>query len=276
LIRICSLFVIITGVVISPIVSTNFYAYAVQAIWRDYEDMKELVKDIRNGNKDDDNMDWDKFRDSNVYKNENEDIRDCIDLANKVGGKLGDYEIVRCFDNANYYKAKYTGEKGIKNEQNVSKLQEVNQSQSQQQEVNQSQNEKDTSKQQQEVNQSQSKLQEVNQSQNEKDTSKQQQEVNQSQSKLQEVNQSQNEKDTSKQQQEVNQSQSQNEFDVSQTQNSSDVNSPEGCDSSYPDICISITSAKLSCFDIPYKNFKVLLPDRHEFDSDGDGIGCEG
>jgi hypothetical protein len=223
LIRICSLFVIITAVVISPIVSTNFYAYAVQAIWRDYEDMKELVKDIRNGNKDDDNMDWDKFRDSNVYKNENEDIRDCIDLANKVGGKLGDYEIVRCFDNANYYKAKYTGEKGIKNEQNVSKLQEVNQSQSQLQEVNQTQNEKEAS-----------------------------------------------------QQQEVNQSQSQNEVDASQTQNSSDVNSPEGCDSSYPDICISITSSKLSCFDIPYKNFKVLLPDRHEFDSDGDGIGCEG
>jgi hypothetical protein len=213
LIRISSLFIIITAVVISPIVTTNFYAYAIQAIWRDYEDMKELVKDIRNGNKDDDNMDWDKFRDSSVYKNENEDIRDCIDLANKVGGKLGDYEIVRCFDNANYYKEKYTDEKGNKNEQNASKQQEVNQSQS--------------------------------------------------------------EKEASKQQ-EVNQSQSQNEGDVSQTQNSSDFNSPEGCDSSYPDICISITSAKLSCFDIPYKNFKVLLPDRHEFDSDGDGIGCEG
>src|SRR6266540_3531183 len=176
--------------------------------------MKELVKDIRNGNKNDDNMDWDKFRDSTVYKNENEDIRDCIDLANKVGGKLGDYEIVRCFDNGNYYKEKYTDEKGIKSEQNASKQQEVNQSQSQQQ----------------------------------------QQEVNQSQSQ--------------QQQQEVNQSQSQNEEDVSQTQNSSDVNPPEGCDSSYPDICISISSAKLSCFDIPYKNFKVLLPDRHEFDSD--------
>jgi hypothetical protein len=219
------------------VVTTNFYAYAVQAIWRDYEDMKELVKDIRNGNKNDDNMDWDKFRDSTVYKNENEDIRDCIDLANKVGGKLGDYEIVRCFDNANYYKEKYTDEKGIKNEQNASKQQEVNQSQSQEQ-------------------------QEVNQSQSEKDISKQQ-----------EVNQSQSGKDVSKQQ-EVNQSQ--NEGDVNQSQNSSDVNSPKGCDTSYPDICISITSAKLSCFDIPYKNFKVLLPDRHEFDSDGDSIGCEG
>ena len=201
--------------------------------------MKELVKDIRNGNKDDDNMDWDKFRDSSVYKNENEDIRDCIDLANKVGGKLGDYEIVRCFDNANYYNEKYTDEKGNKNEQNASNQQEVNQSQS----------ESEPSK-QQEVNQSQSQ-------------------------QMQEVNQSQSEKEASKQQ-EVNQSQSVNERDLSQTQNSSDVNSPEGCDSSYPDICISITSVKLSCFDIPYKNFKVLLPDRHEFDSDGDGIGCEG
>ena len=198
MIRIWSLFVILTVVVISPVVTTNFYAYAVQAIWRDYENMKELVKDIRNGNKDDDNLDWDKFRDSSVYKNENEDIRDCIDLANKVGGKLGDYEIVRCFDNANYYKQKYTVEKGNKNEIDASK------------------------------------------------------------------------------QQEVNQSQSENERNVSQTQNLSDVNSTERCDSSYPDICISITSAKLSCFDIPYKNFKVLLPDRHEFDSDGDGIGCEG
>ncbi len=265
MIRICSLFIIITAVVISPIVTTNFYAYAVQAIWRDYEDMKELVRDIRNGNKDDDNMDWDKFRDSSVYKNENEDIRDCIDLANKVGGKLGDYEIVRCFDNANYYKEIYTDEKGNKNEQNASRQQEVNQSQS----------EKEASK-QQEVNQSQSQQQqEVNQSQSENEASKQQ-EVNQSQSQQQqEVNQSQSENEASKQQ-EVNQSQSENEGDVSQRQNSSDVNSPEGCDSSYPDICISITSAKLSCFDIPYKNFKVLLPDRHEFDSDGDGIGCEG
>ena len=106
MIRIWSLFVILTVVVISPVVTTNFYAYAVQAIWRDYENMKELVKDIRNGNKDDDNLDWDKFRESSVYKNENEDIRDCIDLANKVGGKLGDYEIVRCFDKCELLQAK--------------------------------------------------------------------------------------------------------------------------------------------------------------------------
>ena len=195
----CSLFVTIIVFTASPIFITNFYAYGAQAIWRDYHEMKDLVRDIRNGDKNDDNMDWDKFRVSTVYKNENEDIRDCIDLASKVGGKLGDYEIVRCFENANYYKEKYTGENGSNNVEAVSK------------------------------------------------------------------------------QQQVNQNQSKNVEKVSQIQNStSDANSSGKCDSSYPDICISANSAKLSCFDIPYKNFKVLSPDRHKFDSDGDSMGCEG
>ncbi|MDW0146615.1 MAG: hypothetical protein QOK60_07610 [Nitrososphaeraceae archaeon] len=67
------------------------------------------------------------------------------------------------------------------------------------------------------------------------------------------------------------------EEDSGQTQGSqSDSNPQEGCDSSYPEICITTYSAKLSCGDIPFRNFKVLLPDPHGFDSDGDGIGCEG
>ncbi|HSA74481.1 MAG TPA: hypothetical protein VLD84_11060 [Nitrososphaeraceae archaeon] len=72
--------------------------------------MKELVKDIRNGDKYDDNMNYDKFKDSGVYKNAKEDQRRCIDLANKVGKKLGDYEIVKCFENTNYFKEKYVDE----------------------------------------------------------------------------------------------------------------------------------------------------------------------
>src|SRR5574342_737201 len=72
--------------------------------------MKELVKDIRNGDKYDDNMNYDKFKDSSVYKNAKEDLRRCINLANKVGEKLGDYEIVKCFENTNYFKEKYVDE----------------------------------------------------------------------------------------------------------------------------------------------------------------------
>ncbi len=118
----------ITFSIISIFVS-NFKAYAVEEIWTDYGTMKELVKDIRNGNKDDDKVNYDKFKDSSVYKNANEDLRKCIDLADKVGEKLGDYEIVRCFENTNYFKEKYVDD----NNENVSQ-------QEQQNETNQNQN----------------------------------------------------------------------------------------------------------------------------------------
>ena len=86
---------------------TSFQAFAVEEIWEDYEKMGEMVKDIKNGDKDDDKVDYNKFKDSAVYKNAKEDVRNCIDLANKVGEKLGDYEIVRCFENTNYFEEKY-------------------------------------------------------------------------------------------------------------------------------------------------------------------------
>lgn len=47
------------------------------------------------------------------------------------------------------------------------------------------------------------------------------------------------------------------------------------CDPSYPDFCIPPLPPDLDCKDIPQKNFKVLPPDPHKFDRDGDGIGCE-
>jgi hypothetical protein len=261
MIKICSLLVLIITVGTSSVISTNFHAYAVEAIWRDYENMKDLVNDIKNGDKDDDNMDWDKFRDSTVYKDEDEDVRDCIDLANKVGEKLGDYEVVRCFENASYFKEKYSGNAGSQNQSqgNVSQQQQVeNQSQ------NQSQG--NVSQQQQVENQTQgnvSQQQQVeNQSQGQGNVSQQQQVENQSQGQG----------NVSQQQQVENQSQSQEEVSSSE----SSTNSSDSCDSSYPDVCITTYSAMLTCFDIPYRNFKVLAPDRHGFDSDGDGIGCEG
>ena len=49
----------------------------------------------------------------------------------------------------------------------------------------------------------------------------------------------------------------------------------EKCDSAYPDFCIPPPSPDLDCKDITEKKFKVLPPDPHGFDTDGDGIGCE-
>jgi hypothetical protein len=47
------------------------------------------------------------------------------------------------------------------------------------------------------------------------------------------------------------------------------------CDPSYPDICIPSPPPLLNCRDIPHRNFRVLPPDPHGFDTDQDGIGCE-
>ncbi|MBW4564620.1 MAG: hypothetical protein KME32_26535 [Mojavia pulchra JT2-VF2] len=46
-------------------------------------------------------------------------------------------------------------------------------------------------------------------------------------------------------------------------------------DRSYPDFCIPPNSADLDCPDIPYRRFRVVPPDPHGFDRDGDGVGCE-
>ena len=216
--------------IISIFVS-NSQAYAVEGIWRDYESMKELVKDIRNGDKDDDKMNYDKFKDSSVYKNAKEDLRRCIDLADKVGEKLGDYEIVRCFENTNYFKEKYVDD----NNENVSQQEQQN-----------------------ETNQNQSGAEEA---------------VQQKELQLTENNSERQE-----QQNVTNQNQNQNQTnDERKTRTSeSNVGSNDGCDPSYPDICITTYSEKLSCVDIPFRNFKVLPPDTHGFDSDSDGVGCEG
>jgi micrococcal nuclease len=47
------------------------------------------------------------------------------------------------------------------------------------------------------------------------------------------------------------------------------------CHPSYPDVCIPPPPPDLDCPDIPYRRFRVLPPDPHWFDGDGDGIGCE-
>jgi len=48
-----------------------------------------------------------------------------------------------------------------------------------------------------------------------------------------------------------------------------------GCDPAYPTVCIPSPPPDLDCSEIEYRNFTVLPPDPHNFDSDDDGIGCE-
>lgn len=48
------------------------------------------------------------------------------------------------------------------------------------------------------------------------------------------------------------------------------------CDrQSYPDVCIPRYPPDLDCGEVSFRRFRVLPPDPHGFDRDGDGVGCE-
>ena len=49
----------------------------------------------------------------------------------------------------------------------------------------------------------------------------------------------------------------------------------KNCDRAYPDVCIAPSPPDLDCGDVPYKKFRVIPPDPHGFDRNGDGVGCE-
>jgi len=73
----------------------------------EYDQMEDLVDDIKNGDLDDDEILLNDFIDSGAYQDANKNIQDCIRLAGKIGQNLGDNEIAHCFDDANYFRDKY-------------------------------------------------------------------------------------------------------------------------------------------------------------------------
>ncbi len=50
---------------------------------------------------------------------------------------------------------------------------------------------------------------------------------------------------------------------------------PDGCDPSYPTLCIPPGAPDIDCGEIGDRRFPVLPPDPHGFDGDFDGVGCE-
>ena len=54
-----------------------------------------------------------------------------------------------------------------------------------------------------------------------------------------------------------------------------DASSASGeCDDAYPDVCIPSPPPDLNCADIEHRDIRVLPPDPHNLDADGDGVGC--
>jgi hypothetical protein len=72
-------------------------------------------------------------------------------------------------------------------------------------------------------------------------------------------------------------------IEVSAQSNQSEVNNgtngnvegTDGCDPSYPDVCIAPPPPDLNCDDVPNDDIRVVGDDPHGLDGDSDGIGCE-
>ena len=82
------------------IVSMGPQVYA--DIWDDDDTMEELVKDIDNGKDNDDDMNWDEFKDSKIFKQEDIETQGCIENRQELSNNLADYEVLRCFEDSDY------------------------------------------------------------------------------------------------------------------------------------------------------------------------------
>lgn len=71
-------------------------------IWDDDDTMEELVKDIDSGKDNDDTMDWDEFKNSKIFTQEDIETQICIENRQDLSNNLADYEVVRCFEDSDY------------------------------------------------------------------------------------------------------------------------------------------------------------------------------
>src|SRR6476620_2300584 len=69
----------------------------------DYNDLKELVDNIRNHVVNSNNIALSDFQNSGAYKGADAQTQKCIDLAGKIGKNLGDQEIVHCSEDASFF-----------------------------------------------------------------------------------------------------------------------------------------------------------------------------
>lgn len=82
------------------IVSMGPQVYA--DIWDDDDTMEEFVKDIDNGKDNDDDMNWNEFKDSKIFKQEDIETQGCIENRQDLSNNLADYEVLRCFEDSDY------------------------------------------------------------------------------------------------------------------------------------------------------------------------------
>ena len=69
----------------------------------DYNDLNELVHNIKNHVVNSNNIALSDFQNSGAYRGADPQTQKCIDLAGKIGKNLGDQEIVHCSEDASFF-----------------------------------------------------------------------------------------------------------------------------------------------------------------------------
>jgi len=84
-----------------------------------YDNLKDLVHDIKNRVVNNDDISLNAFKDSKAYQGADANTQDCIDLAGKIGNKLGDREIVHCSEDPNFYQNQISSNNNNNNNNNA-------------------------------------------------------------------------------------------------------------------------------------------------------------
>src|SRR5512145_2782277 len=85
-----------------------------EQILDDYDDLAEFSNAVKNGDEEDlEEIPIQSMEASDMYDDADDSLKDCIDLAAKVGDSLSDREVVHCVDDVNYFQTKYSSNSSV-------------------------------------------------------------------------------------------------------------------------------------------------------------------
>jgi len=79
-----------------------------EQILEDYDDLAEFANAVRNGDEDLEEIPIQSMEAADIYDDADDNMKDCIDLAAKVGDSLTDREVIHCVDDVSYFETKYS------------------------------------------------------------------------------------------------------------------------------------------------------------------------
>src|SRR3989304_348050 len=79
-----------------------------EQILEDYDDLAEFANAVRNGDEYLKEIPIQSMEAADIYDDADDNMKDCIDLAAKVGDSLTDREVIHCVDDVGYFETKYS------------------------------------------------------------------------------------------------------------------------------------------------------------------------